>query len=388
LSLVLTPILVHTLTHTHSGPEAAATPGLIDDAVAYVKIRALSMPTSLVLGVLQAALLGAKDSVTPLIAILYSTIVNVLGDFLLVNRLEMGLQGASIATTLAQWVATIALVGPARRELVKNGNLEILRKKTKVPDGVTGRAFLGFAAPVLTLILGKIAAFGFMTHAAAALPGQPVTLAAHQIILSLFFFVSPFLEVISQTAQTFLPSYFAPVKDYIASQQRHDSNYSVKDDAKAQEWLSAAFTVGTRLLGLGMSVACVVATLASLIPAFFGGALTSDASVQQAVKPLAPFLFAGCFLTAPVAVSEGILLARRELKYLATVYLISTTLLPPALLRIKKLQEPVTYVWGAFAVFQLFRAFCFTSRIWGGSLARKLVGGGSKPVPAPAEESS
>lgn len=337
------------------------------------------MPSSLVLGVLQAALLGAKDSVTPLIAILYSTIVNVVGDFILVNRLELGLPGASIATTLAQWTATIALVGPARRELVSNGQLEILRKKTKVEGGVTGRSFLGFAAPVLTLILGKIAAFGFMTHTAAALPGQPVTLAAHQIILSLFFFVSPFLEVISQTAQTFLPPYFAPVKDYIASRQKNDPSYDVQNDVKAQEWLNAAFTVGTRLLGLGMSVACVVATLASLIPAFFGGALTSDVAVQQAVKPLAPFLFAGAFLTAPVAVSEGVLLARRELKFLASVYLVSTTLLPPALLRIKKLQEPVTYVWGAFAVFQLFRTVCFTGRIWGGRLASKVVGGGSTP---------
>ena len=119
------------------------------------------------------------------------------------------------------------MVGPARRELVKNGNLEIVRKKTVVPDGVSGRAFFGFAAPVLTLILGKIAAFGFMTHVAAALPGQPVTLAAHQIILSLFFFVSPFLEVISQTAQTFLPPFFAPVKDYVVESNEKDASYNV-----------------------------------------------------------------------------------------------------------------------------------------------------------------
>lgn len=60
------------------------------------------MPTSLLLGVLQAACLGAKDSVTPLIAIAYSTVVNIVGDFLLVNKLGMGLRGAAIATTLAQ----------------------------------------------------------------------------------------------------------------------------------------------------------------------------------------------------------------------------------------------------------------------------------------------
>jgi len=57
------------------GDQASSTPGLLDGAVSYVMIRALSMPTTLLLGVLQAALLGARDSVTPLIAILYSTIV-------------------------------------------------------------------------------------------------------------------------------------------------------------------------------------------------------------------------------------------------------------------------------------------------------------------------
>jgi len=184
-----------------TGHEVQNNPYLLDSACDYVLIRALSMPTSLIVGVVQAALLGAKDSVTPLIAILYSTVVNVIGDYILVNRFNMGLQGAAIATTLAQWAATAAMIGPAKRELVKDHNLGILRR---APSVVTGRAFLAFAAPVLTLILGKLAAFGFMTHSAAAVPGQPLPLATHQIILSLFFFVSPFLEVISQTAQTFL----------------------------------------------------------------------------------------------------------------------------------------------------------------------------------------
>jgi Na+-driven multidrug efflux pump len=60
------------------------------------------MPTSLLLGVIQSACLGAKDSVTPLIAVLYSTVVNIFGDYILVSRLGMGLRGAAIATTLSQ----------------------------------------------------------------------------------------------------------------------------------------------------------------------------------------------------------------------------------------------------------------------------------------------
>jgi len=125
------------------------------------------MPTSLLSGVVQASLLGAKDSVTPLIAIVWATIVNVCGDYLLVNRFNMGLQGAAIATLAAQLASTVALIRVARKRLVKSHSLEVWRKpKNALPDSVSGRTFLGFAAPVLTLILGKLAAFGFMTHAA------------------------------------------------------------------------------------------------------------------------------------------------------------------------------------------------------------------------------
>jgi Na+-driven multidrug efflux pump len=351
--------------HTPTGHEVDNTPALLDAAVDYVKIRALSMPTSLLIGVVQAALLGAKDSVTPLIAILYSTIVNVVGDYILVKVLKMGLRGAAIATVLAQFVSTIALLRAARKRLVRDGSLGVIKKaKTTPSDAVSGRIFLGFAAPVLTLILGKLAAFGFMTHSAAAVPGQPIPLASHQIILSLFFFVSPFMEVLSQTAQTFMPPYLAPANDYISKKMTSNKQYDPSADKNVQLWLKSAFSVGTTLLQYGFVMASVVASLVSLIPAFYGGMLTSDPTIQNAVKPLGKYLWAGAFLTAPVAVSEGVLLARRELKFLASVYVISTMLLPPALIRVKVLGGNVEQVWACFAVFQLFRAACFAGKIW------------------------
>ena len=300
------------------GEQAASTPGLLDSAVSYVTIRALSMPTTLLLGVLQAALLGAKDSVTPLIAIVYSTVVNVLGDFILVNRLKMGLTGASIATTMAQWAATAALIGPARQKLVKDHQLRLCRSKPE--SSTTSKTFLAFAAPVLTLILGKLAAFGFMTNAAAGVPGQPTPLASHQIILSLLFFCTPFFEVLSQTAQTFLPAFMAPLEDFLKGHKLDDS------DEHVIEWKRRSQRVATQLLKIAMSVAVLVASLASLVPAYFGYFITSDKVVQTAVKPLAKYLWLGAFFWAPVAVSEGILLARRELGFLAGVYLASTAL--------------------------------------------------------------
>ncbi len=333
-------------------------------ATQYVHIRALSLPTSLLAGVLQAALLGSKDSVTPLIAVIVSTLINVFGDGLLVVALGMGTAGAAIATTAAQWGGTAAMFRPARNKLLVSSSTSsasstsstsstttAITPEQRAQHKVTSKSFLAFAAPVLTLILGKIAAFGVMTHVAAALPGD-TSLAAHQIILSLFFFVSPFLEVLSQTAQAFLPQYYV-------------EKASVAFDLQATK-------LAARLLRLGMIVGAGIACIASSIPAFFPFILTNDALVQNSVKPLALPLFLGSLLTAPVAVSEGVLLARRELKYLAGVYMLSTIVFPFGLFSLKKTGGPVSNVWFGFVFFQLFRALCFTGKLWGRALLGKI----------------
>lgn len=312
------------------------------------------MPTSLIGGVLQAALLGAKDSVTPMVSILYSTIVNVIGDYLLVTRYHMGLKGAAIATLVAQWAGTVAMIGPSRRKLLSKGSsLGLLpRWITKNSrDEINSRVFLKFAAPVLTLILGKIACFAFMTNSAAGLPNQPVTLAAHQIALSLFFFASPFMEVISQTAQTYLPQYLV-LPDLMKGKT-----------VNAQEWKDASNRLILRLEKVGLLAGVAVASVVASIVAFYPGIVTKDLAVQAAAKPLALTLAAGAFLTAPVAVSEGALIARKELSYLAGVYFISTALLPPVLRKIRSGGGPVSQVWVCFALFQLFRSSFFAGRL-------------------------
>jgi Na+-driven multidrug efflux pump len=337
------------------------------------------MPTALLGGVLQAALLGAKDSVTPLVSILYSTIVNIGGDYLLVTKYHMGLKGAAIATLLAQWAGTIAMIPAARSKLLSKGSsLGLLprwlftctttattaskgekqqRPTSSCSDEINSRTFLKFAAPVLTLILGKISAFGFMTNAAAGLPGQPITLASHQIALSLFFFASPFMEVISQTAQTYLPAYGVKVRPL---------------DANPARWDVASNRLVVRLEKIGLLVAVLIATVVGSLLAYFPGIITKDMSVQAATYPLASILGAGILLTAPVAVSEGTLIARGDLSYLAIVYFISTALLPPVLRYVRAGGGPVSQVWICFAAFQLFRSSCFVGRLLvGDKLSKK-----------------
>lgn len=338
---------------------AQASPDIVDMATDYVKIRSLTFPTVLVFRVLQASLVGAKKPITPLIAILSSVLANVIGDVLLVNKWKFGLVGAATATTISQFLGTIVLLPSAKRRLFSDGRV-FRNLNSAIENRASTVTFLKFALPVLILVFGKLSAYGFskfsfrrlpwlsillsfsVTHSAATLPGQPITLASHQIVLSLFMFGTPFFQAISQTAQTFLPSYLP--------------------------WKNASRRVSVRLFCAGLAVATVVGCLISPIPSLLPSVITSDKTVQLAVRSLWPHLFISTFLMAPIAVSEGVMLARRDLKFLAAVYVLSTALLIPSLL-VKFPGKSVEYVWACLALFQAVRASAFVGRVWLGFLS-------------------
>jgi len=360
------------------GAKAAATPGLLSGASTYLFIRALSMPSFLLMGVLQSALLGAKDSVTPLKAIVYSTIVNVLGDFILVSHLGMGLKGAAIATTAAQWAATLALVISARKKLMTKGRLGLFNVKEK--SAITVKKFMSFAAPVVTLLAGKLGVFGFLTQAAARVPGQPTPLASHQLILSLFIFLCPFVEVINQTAQTYLPPFYAPVKDHVAKMKQYNDHYDETKDAVVQKWQAASNKVSSGFLKSCFLVAAIVATAGAAVPKSMGHLLTGDVAVQEAIKPLAKFLWWSTLLMGPMSASEGILLARHKTWFLAIMYMISTAIFPYAVMTFGA--SSVAAVWTCFSVFQGYRATVQTLRVLDMS-PRKVWNRATKIVAAP-----
>jgi len=77
-------------------------------------------------------------------------------------------------------------------------------------------------------------------------------------VLSLFFFVSPFLEVLSQTAQAFLPQFYAG---------RRAEDGKQKDPARATALEEGGALLALRLLGLGAAVSVVVVAAVVAVPA-------------------------------------------------------------------------------------------------------------------------
>lgn len=82
-------------------------PLILDDALTYVIIIIAGIPLTLVYNCLGAILGALGDSRTPLIAVIISSLINVVLDIAFIMGLGMGVEGAAIATLIAQVISGI-----------------------------------------------------------------------------------------------------------------------------------------------------------------------------------------------------------------------------------------------------------------------------------------
>uniref|UniRef100_UPI004056037E MATE family efflux transporter n=1 Tax=Acetatifactor sp. TaxID=1872090 RepID=UPI004056037E len=75
---------------------------IMDDALLYVLIIIWGIPLTLVYNCIGAILNALGDSRTPLVAVVISTIINIILDIVLIVFMGMGVEGAAIATLIAQ----------------------------------------------------------------------------------------------------------------------------------------------------------------------------------------------------------------------------------------------------------------------------------------------
>lgn len=77
-------------------------PGIMEDALLYVLIIIWGIPLTLAYNCIGAILNALGDSRTPLVAVVISTIINIVLDILFIMGFGMGVEGAAIATLIAQ----------------------------------------------------------------------------------------------------------------------------------------------------------------------------------------------------------------------------------------------------------------------------------------------
>ena len=80
-------------------------------ALGYSRIRSAISPIAVMGLTSQAVLLCAQDTLTPALAVLVASCVNIIGDYVFVAEFGWGVRGAALATSMASLMANSILVG-------------------------------------------------------------------------------------------------------------------------------------------------------------------------------------------------------------------------------------------------------------------------------------
>lgn len=298
---------------------------LVARAVAYVKIRALGFPFVLTTLVAQAGCLGGKDAKSALRACLLACAINFCGDLLFVPFLGWSAEGAALATALSQAGGALFMT----RALVRNVLRPITGKIDWTPPSLRKvRSFLGFAGPVLLVNLGKYMPYSIVTAAVAGVSTE--ALAAHQVMLGVYFLFCMFSEPLGQVGQAFLP------------------------DTKVRG-KKATLGLVRRVLKSAAVVGTVVTTSAAMGPLAFPGIFTNDPLVVDEMRKLLPFLVLLILPHSTTMSLEGVLLSSRDMRYLVSTYVANTAFVVGAIQIVKALGLGAAGAWSVLIAWNVLR---------------------------------
>lgn len=170
-----------------AGPEVAG------PAVSYLRIRALATPAVLVVTAGHGAFRGHKDTRTPLKVALGVNLINLVLDPLLIFGLDWGLEGAAVATVIAQYAGAVWFL-----------RLLVVREMASRPRGLTSSLpsllALGRNGALLTVRSGLLLA-ALTVAASTATRLGPAEIAAHQLVAQVFLFAALLADSFAIAAQ-------------------------------------------------------------------------------------------------------------------------------------------------------------------------------------------
>lgn len=133
---------------------------LIEQAYRYFRIILLGMTGAMLYNVCAGLFRAIGDSVTPLLFLMASTVVNIALDLLFVCGLKMGVEGAAIATILSQLLSFLGCFAYMRKryEVLCFGMTELYLKKDLVKEMLAIGISMGFMNALINI--GSVALQG------------------------------------------------------------------------------------------------------------------------------------------------------------------------------------------------------------------------------------
>ena len=203
------------------------------------------------------------------------------------------------------------------------------------------------AGPIFIVMLLKVACYTAMTLRSADFGVEKM--AAHNVLLRVFFFFAVFGDAFNQAAQTFLPGVL----------------YGEGELPKLGQGLACRSrrvkAVLARMLLCAALVSVVNTAASSQILQRFGGFFTSDGAIADLMASNSLWMTLSILLHPAVMLFEGSIMARQDLLFLARSYF-ATIIALFSLLQFRV--SDFGGVWQAFFLFQMVRLGQFSARVW------------------------
>jgi len=299
---------------------------VIDPATSYLRIRALGLPAVLVITAANGIFRGVQDTMTPLVVTVGVSVVNLGLDPLLIFGLDLGVEGAAVASVIAQWgggLAFLWLLGRGRSGLPLTARVPALREL----GGLLGA---GSALTVRSLAL--VSFFALTTRTAATI--GVVEIAAHQVAVQVWVFLALVVDAVAIAAQALVAARLG------------------EGDGEAARLTADRILVWGLLLGSVLGV--VFWLLRGTLPMWF----SSDADVVLVATSLMPFVALTQPLNALVFVWDGIYIGAGAFRFLGgwTVIATSASVIGLAVV------TTISGVWWVITVLMLIRVLPLGAR--------------------------
>jgi len=217
----------------------------------------------------------------------------------------------------------------------------------KPPSKDILKDFSPYIMPVTSTQFGRVSGYVAMSHVVASSLGT-ISMAAQQIIVSLFYCLCPIADSLSLTAQSFVPA----IAEHKPSHSR-----AMALRRTIVNFFKAGGLMGAAIVGAVLAI--------PLVSGFF----TSDPVVVALVNSVVPLLVGFFIVHGWMCASEGLLLGQTDLGFLGKMYAVFSVAVPYLMLRVKNAAltgvrpANLTSVWKIFLGYQLFRVVTWVGRV-------------------------
>nr|WP_239536786.1 MATE family efflux transporter [Arthrobacter roseus] len=290
-------------------------------AVDYLRFSIPGLTAMLVVLAASGGLRGLQDTKTPLLVAGIGFAVNIGLNFVLVYGLDMSVKGAALGTSITQW--GMAAVYIAMLVRYSNANAVPLLPRWV---GVLSTAHVGSWLMLRTLSL-RVAILA--TVFVATDQGQ-VSLAAHQLVMTLFTLLAFALDALAIAAQALIG----------------------KELGASNKPLAHALT--RRMITWGLGFGVITGAVLAVVAPFTGWIFTPDDDVRAALTVGLWILAASQPICGLVFVLDGVLIGAGDARYLALAGVVNLVVYLPLLVWVYSAElsgvAGIAWLWVAFAL--------------------------------------